>query len=143
MACNRSVATEVLQSLGLRPAIIRNTSIIAGVELQNEEEWPRFRVYFLLCLAWQMQSPKVNRSFSGIIQKIVDENRKKEGVMNNIGDAYCNCLDRNLIKPNNGQKRTDSYKLCESVFAFLLISASCVSIWKAVSLVISFVNRMN
>lgn len=63
--------------------------------------------------------------------------------MDNIGNAYCNYQDSSIIKANCNMERITSSKFSENIFAVLLIAASFVSIWKAFSLVISFIHRMN
>lgn len=63
--------------------------------------------------------------------------------MSNLENSYCDYLGNDLVEIKSNLKKFDSINLSETIFAIMLFSAACVSIWKAISLVISLVNHIN
>lgn len=63
--------------------------------------------------------------------------------MSNLENSYCDYLGNDLVEINSSLKKFDSIKLSETIFAIMLFSAACISIWKAISLVVSLVNHIN
>ena len=63
--------------------------------------------------------------------------------MSNLENSYCDYLGNDLVEIDSSLKKIGSIKFYETIFAIMLFSAACVSIWKAISLVISLVNHIN
>jgi len=68
---------------------------------------------------------------------------KMEVEMSNLENSYCDYLGNDLVRINSNLKKIGEMKFSETIFAIMLFATACISIWKAISLVISLVNHIN
>lgn len=63
--------------------------------------------------------------------------------MNNLQNVLCNTGDNDMTIESVKLIESKGINVQETIFAVTLAIVGCVSIWKAISLVITFINRIN
>lgn len=63
--------------------------------------------------------------------------------MNNLQSVLCSTGDNDIKIESVKLMKERSININEAIFGVILAAVSCISIWKAISLVITFINRIN
>lgn len=63
--------------------------------------------------------------------------------MNNLQNVLCSTGDTDIKIESVKLMKERSININEAIFGVILAAVSCVCIWKAISLVIIFINRIN